>query len=172
MGNDLTCITTPKSGVMQGDANTLKKGAAPPPPPTGAGGGGDALHLSAEGVMQIAAFDDARKTRKLRCYDRSGFRLNQSCKLMKFDVAPCHSAHDSTSIDAFDISAIISAFNKFSATTKPLAPLSSEESFKTSMHQIFMSYLWARLVSISLKWTPMTVTYLSDVRLDNIGAAT
>lgn len=55
MGNGMMmCITTPKIGVMQGDANTVQKGAAPPPPPTGAVGGGDASHLSAVVVMQNA----------------------------------------------------------------------------------------------------------------------
>lgn len=55
MGNGMMCITTPKTGVMQGDANTVIKGAAPPPPPTGAVGGGDALHLSAVVVVQNAS---------------------------------------------------------------------------------------------------------------------
>lgn len=54
MGNGMMCITTPKTGVMQGDASTVINGAAPPPPPTGAVGGGDALHLSAVVVMQVA----------------------------------------------------------------------------------------------------------------------
>lgn len=54
MGNGMMCITTPETGVMQGDANTVIKGAAPPPPPTGAVGGGGALHLSAVVVMQNA----------------------------------------------------------------------------------------------------------------------
>ncbi|SMO97675.1 hypothetical protein SAMN06265173_1387 [Thalassovita litoralis] len=54
MGNGMMCITTLKTGVMQGDANAVIKGAAPPPPPTGAVGGGDALHLSAVVVMQVA----------------------------------------------------------------------------------------------------------------------
>lgn len=55
MGNGMMCITTPKTGVMQGVANTVNKGAAPPPPPTGAVGGGDALHLSAVVVLQMVA---------------------------------------------------------------------------------------------------------------------
>ena len=38
MGNRMTCVTTLKTGVTQGDANTLKTGASPPPPPKGGGG--------------------------------------------------------------------------------------------------------------------------------------
>jgi len=53
MGNGMMCNTTPETMVMQGDANTVQKGAAPPPPPTGAVGGGDASHLSAEVVLQF-----------------------------------------------------------------------------------------------------------------------
>lgn len=66
MGYGMKCSTTPKTGVMQGDANTLQKGAAPPPPPTGAVGGGDASHLSVEVVMQTTEKNQASDLRKFK----------------------------------------------------------------------------------------------------------
>jgi hypothetical protein len=55
MGHRMTCVTTPKTLVTQGDANHPKQVASPPPPPTGAGGGGGATQLSPEVVTQSHA---------------------------------------------------------------------------------------------------------------------
>ena len=42
MGNRMMCVTTPKSGVTQGDANTLINRCVTTTTPYGGGGGGDA----------------------------------------------------------------------------------------------------------------------------------
>ena len=56
MGNRMTCVTTPKNMVTQGDANHCKKVASPPPPPTGAVGGGGAPQPLRGVVTQIGCW--------------------------------------------------------------------------------------------------------------------
>jgi hypothetical protein len=52
MGDRMTCVTTPKNMVTQGDANHPPNVASPLPPPTGAVGGGGAAQHTAEVVTQ------------------------------------------------------------------------------------------------------------------------
>lgn len=42
MGNRMMCVTTPKTGVMQGDANTYENRCVTTTTPKGGRGGGDA----------------------------------------------------------------------------------------------------------------------------------
>jgi hypothetical protein len=170
MGNRMTCATTPKYGVSQGVANKGQTGAPPPPPPTGAGGGGVAQHLSAEVVAQNQAVWVAKmKEGILFAIGRTDCFI-QSAKLRKFDVGPCHSAQVPTSTEAFDFFAMICAANKLSATTKPLAPLISEQTLKTSMHQIFMDPPWRIIPSIFLKWTMQDLNFFYQAELNKSGA--
>jgi len=68
MGLRMTCATTPKTGVAQGSANTIKKGLRHPPPLKGhplKGAGWGVAHVdpSAEGVAQILREFSAERAR-------------------------------------------------------------------------------------------------------------
>lgn len=52
MGNGLMCATTPKTGVAQGDANTLKNRCATTTPPKGGWVVVALRHLFARGVVR------------------------------------------------------------------------------------------------------------------------